>query len=94
MNVRLPRSIVGPKRTLLTLLAVGCSPGSDTPAESADARIPDEADALRFLAEVAGAKRTPAPTVGKGAYAVLTGGVVGAELTDESLLAHRNAFTA
>lgn len=53
---------------------------------------PDEADALRFLARVREADRAEAPTVGKGTYVVLSGGVLGAELTDGDLLAHRCAF--
>ncbi|MDX1396513.1 MAG: DUF6569 family protein [Gemmatimonadota bacterium] len=53
----------------------------------------DEFDALVFLADVTAAKRTEAPTVGKGRYWVLSGGVVGAELVDGERLAHRNAFT-
>ena len=53
---------------------------------------PDQADALRFLARVGNAARDEAPTVGKERYAVLTGDVLGAEVTDGDRLAHRSAF--
>lgn len=63
------------------------------PGEQTAPQSPEEYDALVFLADVAAAKRTVAPTVGKGTYSVLTGRIVGAELVDGAHLAHRNAFT-
>jgi len=57
-----------------------------------DGAVPDEADGLRFLDGAARATRTLAPTPGLGEYAVLTGEVVGAELTSQGRLVHRNAF--
>ncbi|MFQ5680226.1 MAG: ARPP-1 family domain-containing protein [Gemmatimonadota bacterium] len=54
----------------------------------------DESAALRYLDAVQKATRTETPTVGLGAYRVLSGAVVGAELEDESRLVHRTAFPA
>lgn len=59
---------------------------------------PDEADALRFLAAVAAASRVPSDTVGKGAYRVLRGAAIGAELVDDARgdtrLVHLSGFPA
>ena len=62
----------------------------DAPAPGA----PDESDALHFLSQVKQAKRSTSATVGKGDYRILSGPVVGAELTDADRLAHRSAFPA
>jgi hypothetical protein len=45
-----------------------------------------------FLAAVEAAPRVSSPTVGRGEYAVVTGGVVGSELRDGELLPHLCAF--
>ncbi len=53
------------------------------------------ADATRaggFLEAVRSAKRTAAPTVGRGTYRVLTGAVMGGELVDTQGLVHLSAF--
>jgi hypothetical protein len=60
--------------------------------EAGRASAPDESAALLFLGKVREAKRTEAPTVGKGRYSVLTETVMGAELVDDERLAHQNAF--
>jgi hypothetical protein len=51
---------------------------------------PDAAE--RFLSSVRGATRTEAPTVGRGAYRVLSGAVVGGELEDDGRTVHVSAF--
>jgi hypothetical protein len=51
---------------------------------------PDAAE--RFLASVREATRTEAPTVGRGAYRVLSGAVVGGELEDDGRTVHVSAF--
>lgn len=71
----------------------GSPGGANAPSGSGEAE-PDEADALRFLAAVRSARRSEAPTVGKGTYRVLSGAVVGGELSDGRLLPHRCAFPA
>lgn len=48
--------------------------------------------AQRFLTRVHEAERTPAPSVGRGAYHVLTRTVVGSRLVDGSRVAHLCAF--
>lgn len=65
-------------------------PANEKPGDSG--AIPDESHALLFLGQVQEARRTEAPTVGKGAYYVLSETVVGAELVDGERLAHRSAF--
>jgi len=50
--------------------------------------------AQAYLDVVRRARRVPAPTVGKGAYAVLTGAVIGGELLDGEAVAHLSAFPA
>ncbi len=63
----------------------------------------DRADALDLLIQVADAELTQVPTPGRGAYRVLSGGVVGGELDDPELaeeegwrdgLVHLSAFAA
>ena len=52
-----------------------------------------ESDAAeRSLASVRNAARTEAPTVGRGAYRVLSGEVVGGELEDDGRTVHVSAF--
>lgn len=51
-----------------------------------------EEEASAFLALAGKAKRGRAPTVGKGTYRLLSGGVVGGELEDDGNLAHLSAF--
>ncbi|MGH2658057.1 MAG: ARPP-1 family domain-containing protein [Actinomycetota bacterium] len=51
---------------------------------------PDAAE--RFLTSVREATRTEAPTVGRGAYRVLSGAVVGGELEDDGRTVHVSAF--
>jgi hypothetical protein len=51
---------------------------------------PDAAE--RFLSSVREAVRTEAPTVGRGAYRVLSGAVVGGELEDDGRTIHVSAF--
>ncbi|HEX6560294.1 MAG TPA: DUF6569 family protein [Longimicrobiales bacterium] len=48
--------------------------------------------AAEYLRQVREAVRTPADSVGKGSYAVLTGAVVGGELVDGGRLVHLSAF--
>lgn len=48
--------------------------------------------AADYLRKVREAVRTPAGSVGKGSYAVLTGAVVGGELIDGERLVHLSAF--
>ena len=48
--------------------------------------------AEQYLARVRDARHTPAQTVGAGRYAVLSGTVVGGELTDDEQLVHLSAF--
>jgi hypothetical protein len=57
-----------------------------------DARVVDEGASLRFLDRAQKAVRTPALTVGRGVYHVLSETVVGGELLDGERLAHRSAF--
>jgi hypothetical protein len=57
-----------------------------------DTELVDEGAALRFLDRAQKAVRTPAPTVGRGVYHVLSETVVGGELLDDDRLAHRSAF--
>ena len=52
----------------------------------------DASVAQVYLDAVRSAARVPAPTVGKGAYAVLTGAVIGGELLDGDAVAHLSAF--
>jgi hypothetical protein len=54
----------------------------------------DASVAQTYLDAVRSAARVPAPTVGKGAYAVLTGAVIGGELLDGDAVAHLSAFPA
>lgn len=54
----------------------------------------DGAVAQRYLDLVRAAARVPAPTVGKGTYAVLAGAVIGGELLDDERVAHLSAFPA
>jgi hypothetical protein len=51
---------------------------------------PDAAE--RFLSSAREATRTEAPTVGRGAYRVLSGAVVGGELEDDGRTVHVSAF--
>jgi len=57
---------------------------SQGPADATRARV--------FLEVVRSAKRSDAPTVGRGAYRVLTGTVMGGELEDTQALVHLSAF--
>ncbi len=50
------------------------------------------AAAQAYLDTVRVAPRVPAPTVGKGSYAVLTGRVIGGELLDGESVVHLSAF--
>ena len=50
--------------------------------------------AQRFMDRVMQAERVPAPTVGAGAYRVLTKTVVGGELVEGEQLGHLSAFPA
>ncbi len=52
------------------------------------------AAAQAYLDSVRLAPRVPAPTVGKGSYAVLTGRVIGGELLDGESVVHLSAFPA
>jgi hypothetical protein len=58
----------------------------------APARAPGEGAAQRYLDSVSSAKRVPTRTVGVGSYAVVTGAVIGGELTYEERVAHLSAF--
>jgi hypothetical protein len=58
------------------------------------ARTPSQADAQRFLDRVAAARRVESPSVGIGRYAVLSGEVIGGELTEEQRAVHLSAFPA
>lgn len=51
-------------------------------------------EARGYLDRVSQAVRTCSESVGKGAYAVLTGSVVGGELTDADRIVHLSAFPA
>jgi hypothetical protein len=53
---------------------------------------PDPEAAQAFLGGVRSANRVEAPTVGRGVYRVLTGGVTGGELEDEARTVHLSAF--
>jgi hypothetical protein len=57
-----------------------------------EARPPTEEAAQRYLRRIGAARRVPAPTVGSGEYAILSGGVVGGELTLDGALVHLSAF--
>ena len=50
--------------------------------------------AQRFLDSVAMTRRVESPTVGLGRYAVLSGTVVGGELTGDGQVVHLSAFPA
>ncbi len=80
---------------VMDALAAGADPGS---GRERAAGPPDEADALRFLAEVSGAGRSPSEAIGKGEYRVLTGAAIGGELVDGPAgglrLVHLSAFPA
>jgi len=54
----------------------------------------EEEHAERFIRSLSDARRTEAPTVGEGRYDVLSGSVIGGELTAEERLMHRCAFPA
>ncbi len=58
----------------------------------APAGVPAAPAVQAYLAAVRAARRVPSPTVGKGAYAVLTGAVIGGELLDGDEDAHLSAF--
>lgn len=62
-----------------------------TPRRSAQ---PGEERAQLYLSRINAARRVPSPTVGAGEYAVLSGSVVGGELTDVGELVHLSAFPA
>jgi hypothetical protein len=70
----------------------------EVPYQFAEAEVPvsgsgtSERVARRFLGRIAAARRTEAPTVGRGSYRVLTRGIVGGELVFEGRLAHVSAF--
>jgi hypothetical protein len=57
----------------------------------ADAEVNAE-KAQSYLDGVRSAQRTPSATVGQGRYSVLSGEVIGGELTDEEHVAHLSAF--
>jgi hypothetical protein len=63
---------------------------------AADSSSPETAvppaHAQQYLNAVRAATRTPGQTVGRGTYGVLSGAVVGGELTDGPRLAHLSAF--
>jgi hypothetical protein len=59
---------------------------------SQSTRLPGHRRAQAFLDAVGAAARVDAATVGKGAYAVLTGEVIGGELRDGERVAHLSAF--
>lgn len=61
--------------------------GAETPPRGAGT-----ATAQRFLDRVAAARRVESPSVGLGRYAVLSGGVIGGELTAEAGIVHLSAF--
>ena len=64
----------------------------DALREGGDRAGPEPDAAERFLASVRDAVRTEAPTVGRGAYRVLSGEVVGGELEDGGRTVHVSAF--
>ena len=55
---------------------------------------PSAALAQEFLDRARGASRTPAPTVGRGQWRVLSGSVIGGELIDRGRIAHLAVFAA
>lgn len=69
---------------VLDALAAG-RPGEDRKVASAET-------AKRFLQQVRSARRTEAPTVGRGSYRVLSGKVLGGLLEDRGSLVHLSAF--
>lgn len=58
----------------------------------AGSAAPSPAAAEDYLAAVHAARRSSAPTPGKGSYRVLSGAVIGAELEDGGRLVHLSAF--
>ncbi|HET6361917.1 MAG TPA: hypothetical protein VFH11_07650 [Gemmatimonadota bacterium] len=64
----------------------------DALRERGEAAAPEPDAAERFLASVRDAVRTEAPTMGRGAYRVLSGEVVGGELEDDGRTVHVSAF--
>ncbi len=67
---------------------------SDHPSGRARAGHHAAPDPQGFLDAVRAAARVPAPTVGKGTYAVLAGSTIGGELLDGGAVAHLSAFPA
>ncbi|MCI0436053.1 MAG: hypothetical protein L0271_20790 [Gemmatimonadetes bacterium] len=61
------------------------------PNSPADAGTGIPVAATRFAESVRDAERTHAPSVGRGRYAVVTGDVIGGELTDDAFDPHRTA---
>jgi hypothetical protein len=66
----------------------------DALSAGAATREPTEDHAQLFLSRVNVARRGPSPTVGEGEYAVLSGEIVGGELTSDPGLVHLAAFPA
>ncbi len=66
----------------------------DALAVRSRARTPGAEAAQGFLDRVVAAKRVQSPSVGLGAYAVLSGAVIGGELTHEGRAVHLSAFPA